>query len=278
MSLSVNPIGNAPSLNEDLGLRLAVVRTMEIATLAGAESVLGGMDAASDAGPAWTPGSAHGGVPQQVAAQAQTPDLPALPAGPIQGRAVQVKDSLGMPAEDWFESSLPAEETTGASVMGPAGLAQSIHANGKVSPPSDEVSFTRANESAPQLNIKEMDSKTATVPFLTIEAKAEAAVARATPEWNRREWQGIGMDDQLMREIPLLFAPVPLEPQQAPKRMRFKAVVANGMLMLGAVLAAILAGALNLKDLPSMKTMALAAVAVLGTLYWILRRVKQRRK
>jgi membrane protein YqaA with SNARE-associated domain len=112
---------------------------------------------------------------------------------------------------------------------------------------------------------------------LTTEAKAEAVLARAAPEWNRREWQGVKMDDQLMREIPLLIAPVPLEPQQAPKRMRFKAVVANGMLMLGAVLAAILAGALNLKDLPSLKTMALAAVAVLGVVYWILRRVKQRR-
>jgi len=172
---------------------------------------------------------------------------------------------------------VPAEETSGVSVMGPAGLAQSLHANLKVSSQLDEVSFTRANEPVQQLSIKEMDSKTITVPFLTIEAKAEAVLARTTPEWNRREWQGIGMDDQLMREIPLLYAPAPLEPQQAPKRMRFKAVVANGMLMLGAVLAAILAGTLNLKDLPSLKTMELAAVAlaVLGALYWLLRWVKR---
>lgn len=279
MSLSVNPIGSAPSLNEDLSLRLAAVRTMEIATLAGAESVLAGLETGMDAGPAWTPGAARAGVPQQGTTQALTPNLPVPPAGPISARAVHGRDSLGIPAEDWFESSVPAEEMTDAREMGPAGLAQSIHANVKVSPGLDEVSFTRAGEPVQQLSLKEMDSKTVLVPFLTAEAKTEAVLARATPEWNRREWQGIGRDDQLLREIPLLFAPVPLEPQQTPVRMRFRTVVGNGMLMLGAVLAAILAGTLNLKDLPSMKTMELAAVAlaVLGALYWILRWVKQRR-
>jgi hypothetical protein len=212
-----------------------------------------------------------------VTAQALTPNLPALPAGPISAHSLHGKDSLGIPTEDWFESSVPVEETTGASVMGLAGLAQTLHANLKVSPQSDEVSFTRADEPVQQLSLKEMDSRTVLVPFLTAEAKAEAAVVRAAPEWNRRDWQGVGPNDQLMREIPLLFAPVPLEPQQTPRRMRFRAVMVNGMLMLGAVLAAILVGTLTLKDLPSVKTMELAAVAlaVLGALYWMLRRVKQ---
>jgi hypothetical protein len=161
--------------------------------------------------------------------------------------------------------------------MGAAGIAQTSHVNLKVGPQLDEASFTRANEPELQLSIKEVDSKTVPVQFLKTEATAGMVVATATPEWRRPAWQGIKLDDQLMREIPLLIAPVPLEPQQTPMRMRFKAVVVNGMLMLGAVLAAILVGALNLKDLPGIKMMELAAVAVavVGALYRILRWVKQ---
>jgi hypothetical protein len=277
LNLSVNLTGSAPSLNEDVSLRLAAVRTLEIAALAGTDSLLAGLETASDAGAAMTPDAARGGTPRQMTAQALTPNLPVLPAGPIPARALHGKDSVGLPAEDWFESSLPAEKISGSGVMESAGLAQILHANLKVSPRLDEASFTRANEAMPQLSIKEMDAKTVSVPFLTTEAKAEAMVARVAPEWNRREWQGIKQDDQLMREIPLLFAPVPLEPQQTPVRMRFKAVVVNGLLMLGAILAAILVGTLTLKDLPSVKTMELAAVAlaVVGALYWMRRWVKQ---
>lgn len=43
--------------------------------------------------------------------------------------------------------------------------------------------------------------------------------------------------------------------------IRFKAVVVNGMLMLGAVVAAILVATLNLKDLPSITMKELAALA-----------------
>jgi lysozyme family protein len=82
-----------------------------------------------------------------------------------------------------------------------------------------------------------------------------------------------------MNEIPLLFAPIPVEPQQAPMRMRFKAIMVNGMLMLAAVLAAILVGTLNLKDLSSAESMELAAavLAILGVLYLIFRWARPRR-
>lgn len=65
----------------------------------------------------------------------------------------------------------------------------------------------------------------------------------------------------------------PAEPQQAPIGMRFTAVVVDGALMLGVVLAATLAATLNLKELPGIKEMTLGAAALLvlfGLLYQIL--------
>jgi hypothetical protein len=60
--------------------------------------------------------------------------------------------------------------------------------------------------------------------------------------------------------------------------MQFKAVVVNGILMLAAVLGAILLGTLNLRDLPSIETMEMAAgaLAILGVLYLIFRWTRSR--
>ncbi len=81
-----------------------------------------------------------------------------------------------------------------------------------------------------------------------------------------------------MREIPLLFAPVPAEPQLGSIGVRFKAVVINGMLTLGAILAVILATTLDLKDLNNVRMAILIVLAAISTLYLIFRWVRPRRR
>jgi uncharacterized RDD family membrane protein YckC len=100
-----------------------------------------------------------------------------------------------------------------------------------------------------------------------------AAAAKAVQDWYHPQRPGIKQDDLLMREIPLLLAPAPMGPQPAPVTVRFKAVMVDGALMFGAVLAATLAATLNLEDMPSLQQTAmgaLAALVILGGLYQVL--------
>jgi hypothetical protein len=195
-----------------------------------------------------------------------------LPAQSNAARGLREIEKLGMPLEDWFESSLPTEHTSGSDASKPAVTAQLIHA----SPIHTDLKVldgglnTRTIAPEQPLSIYGADPRTLAHQFPT----AEAMTAKAGMEWAQTERSGIGLDDQLMREIPLLFAPVPLEPHEPSIRVGFKAVVVNGMLMAGAILAVILVNSLDLKDLDSIWTSALTVLVITIALYLILRRVR----
>lgn len=281
MNLSVNLAGNIPPWNDDVNLRDTTTRAVEVASQAVVDSVLADLETASGAATTGTSGTDRNGTPEHVLAQTQAQDLPALPAEPVTARAVRGTNSFGIPVEDWFESSLSTKDASGTDIMESAGLAKSgltglspeVVAASMARSLSDEGIGTRAITSERQLNLYGVDSQTVPIQPSATETAAAAVIAKATQEWRHPEWPGIRQADKLMKEIPLLIAPVPVEPQLAPERMRFKTVVISGMLMLGAVLAAILVTTLNLKDLPMIQMMKLAAaaLAIIGTLYLILR-------
>jgi uncharacterized RDD family membrane protein YckC len=285
-----------------VNLRLAA----EIASQAAAGPALPDLATASDAGPAWPPGTPGGGVPGQLPAQTPGADLQALVANPAAGGSLAVShgsDRLGLP-EDWFESSAPAKVTSGVEVTEPAEAAPSavpsrpiladdmilalqkdfitpsaafakfIHGDLKANPWLEQAVNTAAMEPERQSSgIDRTVMESLPAQFLMAEAAAAAVVARTAPEWPHPGWPGLNLEDQRMREIPLLIAPPAVKLQPALLRVRFKAVVVDGALTLGAVLAATLAATLNLEGLPGMKAMALgvAAAAVLfAALYQIL--------
>jgi hypothetical protein len=210
-----------------------------------------------------------------------------------------------MPAEDWFESSLPAEEASGANAMEAGERAQpaqvslggSLGANIggnlevdpgvslKLSSRLDGGFLAGAIASERQSSVYGADFETVpvqpstTVPFQL--STAGTAFAKAAPGWRQAEWPGIQSGDQLMKEIPLLIAQVPAEPQRAPVSLRLAAVVVEGALMLGAVLMATLAVTLNGTGLPEIKEIALGAAAalfILGVLCQMLFRRWTRRR
>jgi uncharacterized RDD family membrane protein YckC len=300
LSLSVNPAGSVPPWNGDANLRLAAA---QLASQAAVGSALHDLEAAFGAGPALPPGTPSGGVPAQVPAQTLGPDLPALSAerlaaGPLPG--AHGTDRLGLP-EDWFELSAPAasgadmpeaaESAPHAALATPIraddmilaaqkdfitpsiGSAKLIHADLKVNPWLEQGVNTAAMEPERQSSIDRIVLESLPVQFLTAETAAAAVVARTAPEWPHSDWQGLKLEDQRMREIPLLIVPPAVQLQPALLRVRFKAVVVDGTLTLGAVLAATLVATLKLEDLPGMKAMALdvaAAAVILGALYQIL--------
>jgi len=282
LSISVNLAGSVPSWNEDANLPLAAVRAAEVASLAGVESLLTGLEAASGVEPARVPDAGRAAVHGRASAQTPEPGLPALSAQPIATRALPGNNSLGMPV-DWFESSLPAKNASNAGIIELADPAQSVRANPQVSSRLDatrmvEGLFAGGVDSGRQIRSNQVDFETVPARPLTAEAMQGAVLAKVAPEVRLSQGPGIQPGDRLMKEIPLLFAPLPVEAQQAPLRMRFKAVVVNGILMLGAVLLAILVATLSLKDLPGVEMMELAAavLAILGVLCLIFRWARPR--
>ena len=246
------------------------------------ESLLTGPEAASGAASARVPDAGLAATQGQVPAQAGAPGLPVLSAQPVAARALGGRDSLGMP-EDWFESSVPVKNIAGASLIEAADPAQLTHAGPQASSRLDatrpvEGLLTAAIEPGRQVRSNQVDFETVPVQSLAAELTAGTVAAKAALEAHRPYWPGIQSGDPLAREIPLLFAPVPAEPQPAPLPIRFRAVVANGVTMLGAVLAAILVGTLNLKSLQGIERMELAAavLAIPGALYLIFRWARPR--
>jgi len=277
-------------LNEAMNLSLDALRAADVDSLNVAGSVPTGSDAGPGGVPTQVPGAGRYGAAEPLSAQVGQTELPTLAAGPMAARALSGRGSLGMPPEDWFESSVPAEGTSGAGRIEPAAPAQTTQptqpaqatqASAKVSAWSDGGLDPGATAPTRQLNSYEVDSRTLRVQPWTADAVsgavtgavAETVAAKAALDWRRPDWQGAKVDDQLARSTPLLIGQVPVEPQPAPIRVRFAAVLVDGMLTLGAVLAATLAVTLNLRELPGIKEMALGAAAVLvvlGILYQLL--------
>ena len=283
MGISVNMAGNVPSWKGDASLPHAAGRAADVASQADAESLLTGLGAASGVELTRVPSAGRAAGHGHVSALAQGPGLPVLATPPVEVHATLGKASLGMP-EDWYESSLPARITSGPGILQPADRAQSIPADPQVSSRLEatrmvEGPYAGAIDSGQPIRSNQVGFETVQVQSLATETTLGAVFAKAVPEVYRPQGPGIQLDDKLMDEIPLLFAPVPVEPQPPSPRMRFKAVVVNGMLMLAVVLVAVLVAALNLKDLPSIEMMELAAVvlAILGVLCLIFRWARSRR-
>lgn len=273
LSLSINLAGSVPPLGDEVSLRLAA----QIASATDAGAALSDLDSGGSGG---LSESNRGGTPGQVPPQAGQPGLPALIAQLNAARASHGMDSLGMPPEDWFESSLPAEHASGATASESAASAQLIrgsliHADLRA---LDGGLGAGAIVPGQALSNYGVDSRTLPLQLLTAAATAETVTAKAAQGWHRPERSDLRLDDQLMREIPLLFAPVPAEPQLGSLGVRFKAVVINGMLTLGAILAVILATTLDLKDLNNVRMAILIVLAAISTLYLIFRWVRPRRR
>jgi uncharacterized RDD family membrane protein YckC len=305
LSISVNLSDHVPALNTAANPRPVAVRAAGIAAQGVAASVLSGLEAASGLVPSLLPGMVPGGV----AARVRGADLPTLAADPAAVRVSPGTGSLGTIPEDWFESSLPTKGisaadriepdrgvaldqtdvtkgTSGAPRIepesaAPAQPAESIHANLKVSPWSDEGPDIGAAVPARQLNPYQVDAgivrgqpwTAATTAGALAGVVAGAVVEKAAPDWRRPDGAGAKLDDQLMKEIPLLFGQVPVEPQPAPMRLRFVAVVLDGALILGAIAVSVLVATLGLKDLPGFEEMAVGAASlliILGVLYQVV--------
>lgn len=273
-----------------MNLRLDVLRGADVDSLNGTGSVPTGSDVASGGVPAQVSGAGIDGGLEHLSAQVGQPELPVLPVGATAANALSGRGSLALPPEDWFESSVPREEAPSAARIEPAAPAQTTQpvqavqaapASAKVSAWSDGGLDLGATAPTRQLNSYDVDSRNVRVQSWTTEAVSGAVTgavagtvaAKAALDWRRPDWQGVKVDDQLARSLPLLVGQVPVEPQPAPMRLRFAAVVVDGGLTLGAVVAATLAVTLNLRELPGIKEMAVGAAAVLvvlGILYQLL--------
>lgn len=287
MNISFRPTDPLPLLNGAMDLRLAASSAADNALLGASGSAVPGLDAAAGNEPAQVSAAGLGGGPEHLSAQAGQPSLPALPAVAAAAGALSGKGSLALPPEDWFESSVPQEETPSAARIAPAQqtqpvqAAQAAPANAKISTWLDGVLDPAANAPVRQLSSYEVDSRNLRVPSWTADAISGAVTgavagtvaARAALDWRRPDWQGVNGGDELARAIPLLVGQVPIAPQPASMGLRLAAVVVDGGLTLGAVIAATLAVTLNLKDMPGIKEMAVGAAAVLvalGILYQLL--------
>jgi uncharacterized RDD family membrane protein YckC len=154
-----------------------------------------------------------------------------------------------------------------------AASARIIHADLKASPWLEQGLNPAAIEPQRPSSVGNAAFEALPLQSLTAEVAAGAMLARSAPAWPSANWPELKLEDQRMRELPLLIAPLAVPLQPALLRVRFKAVVVDGTLTLGAVLAATLVATLNLEDLPSFKVIALSATAtaaILAALYQIL--------
>lgn len=286
-----------PSWNGDASPRLAAA---QLAAQAAAASVLPDLDAAFGAAPSPVPGSEPGRTPGRLSAPLTEANLPVLSAVPIAASSLsgaRATDGLGLP-EDWFESSAPAvsdADMPETAEMAPsaeliltddmppaaqenfitpsAAPAKLIHADLKISSWLEQGLNTAAIDPQRQLSIDNTALESRPVQLMTAEAAAGVLVARSSPRWTYPDSTGLKLEDQRMREIPLLLVPPAVRLHAAPLHIRFKAAMVDGALTLGAVLAAALVATLNLENLPSVKTMLLGAMAtgaILGALYQFL--------
>jgi hypothetical protein len=284
LNLSVNLPASVPLWNEGANQPLAAGHAAELASLIEVQSLVTGPDAASGAAPARVPDSDSAAAQGQVSAQASAPGLPVSPAGAIAAHALAGKAGLALP-EDWFESSVPVKNIAAPGMIEAGGSTQLSHPGLNLGPRLDATRLNQgllagAIDPGRQLRSNQVEFEAVPVQVLSREVTTGALAAHAAAGWYRPEGPRIQPGDQLMNEIPLLFAPIPVEPQQASIQMRFNAVLIRGLLMLGAVLAALLVVTPNLIDLPIVELMerAAAVLAVLGVLFLIFRRSKLRQE
>jgi len=294
LNISFRPTDPLPLLNEAMNLRLATLSAADNALLGASGAAVPGLDAASGSGPAQVSGAGLGGGPDQLSAQGGQPNVAALSAAATAAGGLSGKGGLALPPEDWFESSTPKVEAPSSARIEPAAPAQppqpiqavqAAAASAKVSAWLEAGLNSGSAAPARQFNGHEVNSRdlrvqtwatdtvSAAVTGTAAETLAGAVATKAALDWRRPDWQGVNGGDELARQIPLLVGQVPIAPQPAPMHLRLGAVLVDGGLTLGAVVAATLAVTLNLKEMPGIKEMAVGAAAVLvalGILYQLL--------
>ena len=209
------------------------------------------------------------------------PDLPVRQAEPAGGRARHGTDFFEVEMKDWRENARPEQESLESEAIEVVEAAQPIHANliefpreivatRKVRPRRVEGPYAAIAESGTQLSIFEVDPGA-----ISIEPAASGAMDEAAaPAWTGPEWSGIQLDAQPPREFldespmeSLREAPPCANEAQdvrlAPLSLRLMAAVVDGALIMGAVLAAALVAAGNVKELASLREIEVGAALAL---------------
>jgi uncharacterized RDD family membrane protein YckC len=209
------------------------------------------------------------------------PDLPVRQAEPAGGRARHGSDFFEVDMEDWRENARPAQGAIESEAIEVVEAALPIHANliefpreivatRKVRPRRAEGPYAALAEHGTQLSIFEVDPGAISIEPAASDVMDEASA----PAWTGPEWSGIKLDAQPPREFlnespqEYLREPQPREAEAqnvrlAPLSLRLMALMVDGALIMGAVLAALVVAAANMKVLPSFRAMELGAAAAM---------------
>jgi uncharacterized RDD family membrane protein YckC len=210
------------------------------------------------------------------------PDLPQRQAEPEPLRMTHEADFFD--AEGWRQTAQPAQHMPAVEAIEVVEPAQTIHAN-LIEFPRELVATRKVRPrlaegplAAPQaqLSIFEVDpGDISTLPSeeVVVEASANSWTA---PEWSdmelgaepQREFAAETLEETLREPLPQAVEATAL--QLAPLNRRLMALVVNGALITGTFLAAAMAAAANVKDLPPLQEIergSAVAVLVVGALY-----------
>jgi uncharacterized RDD family membrane protein YckC len=291
----------APSYSEMAGEARAAVRAAEAASRAAleaqaaAESILAGLEAASQAEPVSADGFASENAVDGPARESNEyeirwePDLPQRQEESTALRTAHSDETPEQAAESWEDSAWPSQPGPGGDGIETVEPALPIHANliefpreiiatRKVRPRLAEGAYTAPGG---QLSIFEVDPAS-----ISVEPSAAVAMdVASTPSWTGPEWSGIELDAQPRRE----FLEEPPDEslterelqwdqaldrarsvQIAPIGLRVMAGLVNGSLVMGVFLLGAMAVAPHLKVLPSLRGAEVAscvALAVITALY-----------
>jgi len=219
-------------------------------------------------------------------------DLPARQPEPDELRTSIGIETPEMPMESWSDSAWDAQDGSGSEIIETVEPVNAIHANliefpreivatRKVRPRRAEGPYAA---SGGQLSIFEVDPLS-----ISIEPTAAGAFDGASASaLTAPEWSGIELDAQPRREFPERAIGESLKRQQpradqasdqarylklAPLNRRLMAAVVNSSLIAGAFLATAFVTAANVKELPPLREIEIAAalgLVVIGALYFAL--------
>jgi uncharacterized RDD family membrane protein YckC len=208
------------------------------------------------------------------------PDMPVRAPKPEATRATHRVHISETQIEDWRS---PAPESLSAENIEMVEPAQPIHANliefprelvatRKVRPHLAEGPYAVTAEPGGQLSIFEVDPGS-----ISIEPAAAGNLSEAVvPVWPVPEWSGIQLDEQPVEElleVPETRARAAQALELASASRRLMATVVDGSLVAGAFLGAAMVAASNVKELPALRVLELAAAVSLvgiGALYSVL--------
>jgi len=311
---------NAPSYSEMLASEArAAVRAAEAVSRAAldaqaaAESLLAGLEAATAVQRLPEPEDLRGGALEPALQQTWEPSVePVLPQAafssqselksfgilwdadlPVRGveppvvRATHGPSFVEVPADNWWEPALAAQNALGAEAIEVVEPAQPIHANliefprelvatRKIRPRLADGPHGELGNSVGQLSIFEVDPGS-----ISIEpAAAEPVAETAAPAWPGPDWSSIQLGEQSLSEQTQEMMAAQAEEEEAasanaalqlaPMSLRLMAAAVDSALIVGAFSALAMTAMNKVKALPPIKEVELGsavALAVLAVLY-----------